>query len=130
MHKIEVYNIWAEDLFKWFYDHVMDSCGDGAGTIVCANYKECEQWFIQWCNKERLPHHMIDGYIFGTNKTRYEENNHILYSDGNENFTFSKTEEGHHNDFHDYVFVVKSDLEFAQDYPKDGNNRLIKAIKC
>ena len=43
---VYIYNIWAEDLFKWFHQHVMDSCGDGAAEIVCKNYIEVSTWFL------------------------------------------------------------------------------------
>ena len=45
---VEVKNIWAEDLFQWFLQHVLDSCGDGCGIIVCDNFWETADWFIDW----------------------------------------------------------------------------------
>ncbi len=50
---IKINNIWVEDLFKWFYEHVCDSGGDGAGVIVCENCKEVAGDFWQYCRSRK-----------------------------------------------------------------------------
>jgi hypothetical protein len=123
---VEVRGIWAEDLFKWFYEHVSDSCGDGCGVIVCQNYKECADWFIEWWKEKYLSFMRTSGYQskeFPHPKDEYS--NIINYHNSNENFAFTDSEDGWHNNFDDYIFIVKSDLEFGQD--KDCDRR-IKAV--
>ena len=46
MNIVKCSNIWTEDIFKWFYEHIIFSCGDGAAVIVCENYKEASESFI------------------------------------------------------------------------------------
>lgn len=44
---IELSNVFAEDIFSWFYDSIIGECGDGCGAIVCKNYKMAADLFIE-----------------------------------------------------------------------------------
>lgn len=60
MSKIIIENIWAEDLFQWFYDSIIEDGGDGCGEIVCENHHEVADYFVEWYkgkyNKEKFFH--------------------------------------------------------------------------
>lgn len=131
---IIVKNIWMEDLFKWFYEHVMDSCGDGASVIVCKNYVEASDMFIEWwkqnelqkikdnctrmgyeCKNEEFPH------------PRSEYNNTVNFHDGNENFMFASSPIN--LNYHDYNFLVEEDCESCENSEKYGINKKILAWK-
>jgi len=120
---VRVDNMWAEDLFKWFYEHVGDSGGDGAGAIVCENYKECSKWFLDWF-AAHIKH--PDAMTFW--HPADESPGCINFHDSNENFIFTndvntKLPEG------DYVFIVEGDCQFAFDKSHNPNPRKILAIK-
>ena len=102
MNIVKCSNIWTEDIFKWFYEHIIFSCGDGAAVIVCENYKEASESFIDWWKKEKNPNNLNSFYH---NKSEYDQI--INYHDSNESFMFSNKviDLG----FHDYTFVVKED---------------------
>lgn len=108
---VEVRDIYAEDLFQWFYVHVMSSSGDGAGAIVCSNYKEVADWFIKWWEENEWPELEQRGCKVCELHPKQELENQIMYSDGNENFIFT-------NDpdiklfWHDYIFIVREDCVF------------------
>lgn len=110
---ITVSNIYAEDLFKWFYEHIMDSCGDGAGLIVCKNYKETAQFFIEWFQQKykRPFYHFPD-----------ELPCIINYHDNNENFMFSNMKLNIFDK--DYTFIVKGVCKFGW----DKTNKTIEPI--
>ena len=100
---IEVRNIWIEDLFEWFYNHVAASGGDGCGIIVCQNYKEAANYFIKWWEDKysRSFIHPLDEY-----------ENIINFHDGNENFIFTNDDNAI-NWSHEYVFIVREDCEWG-----------------
>ncbi len=118
---VTVENVWAEDLFAWFSNHIYDSCGDGAAVIVCENFTEVYQWFTSW---------YLETYErdFHNGKTAFITDNSVNVNDGNENFIFT-------NDknialyYHDYTFIVVGDCIFAQDRKDKKENRVIKAVK-
>lgn len=120
---VKVNNIWAEDLFKWFYQHVGDSGGDGAAAIVCENYRECSEWFLDWF-QENVKH--PEGMTFWHPKD--ETPGTINYHDNNENFIFT-------NDINsnlssgEYVFIVEGNCQFAFDKSHDPNPRRIIPVK-
>lgn len=93
-------NIWAEDLFKWFYEHVMDSCGDGGGAIVCKNYREVSDWFVEWWKSQYNEEKFF--------RPKDEYHNIINYHDGDESFIFTN-EPDLELFYHDYIFVVRKD---------------------
>ena len=114
--KIEVSNIWIEDLFEWFLIHVIDSGGDGCGYIVCENYKEAARYFLDWYKEKYRKDfwHLWDEYEYCVN-----------FHDTNENFIFTnnlniKSFDG------DYMFVVKQDCRFSNQYPH--SSYLLKAV--
>lgn len=120
--KVIVEDIYAEDLFKWFYEHVRLSGGDGAGAIVCGNYTNVAAWFAEWWRetvyprwKERATPHLINQVNekgFYLNKEMRD--NCIIFRDGNENFIFANHLEG--DMFRgEYVFIVKKDCKFGFD---------------
>ena len=105
MFKVIVRGIWAEDLFKWFYEHVLDSSGDGCGIIVCQNYQETANWFIDWFKDtyQKDFRHKPDTYGRCVN-----------FHDNNENFIFTDDKDIHNWDG-DYTFIVEDDCSFVHD---------------
>jgi hypothetical protein len=108
MSKVIVEGVWAEELFRWFTDHVDSSCGDGAGAIVCKNYKEAakiyQDWYLEECGKPIWhPWHEYDDIV--------------NFHDGNENFIFTNDPNIFLHDG-DYVFVVNKDCHFGGDRDK------------
>ena len=105
---ISVENIWAEDLFKWFYHAVLDFGGDGGGAIVCVNYREVADWFVQWLIN------LQDGYYNKDNvfQERHEDENSITLVNNQECFIFT-------NDLDvflfskEYVFIVRDSCQFS-----------------
>jgi hypothetical protein len=101
---VEVKNIWAEDLFEWFCNHISSSSGDGAGIIICGNPDETSAWFIDWYNRKynhNFPH-LKDTY-----------SDIINYHDDNENFMFTDNPNNNKLYWHDYIFIVTEDCFFA-----------------
>lgn len=117
MSKVIVKDIWVEDLFIWFENHIADSCGDGAAAIVCKNYEEVSKWFLDW---------YFDNY--GRNLLDYRKlhktENSIMFHDSNENYIFTNDDKInlHH---HDYIFIVTGDCLFGHD---KSNERKVLAI--
>lgn len=109
MSEIHVKDIWAEDLFKWFYNHVMDSGGDGGACIVCKNYKEVSEWFVEWFKKE-----FKEDKLWHPSK---ECGNSIHFHDNNESFGFSG-DTSYHLFKGEYVFVVVGECSFAFESPE------------
>lgn len=111
-NKIEIYGIYAEDLFEWFLNHVENSCGDGCGLLVCKNYIETAEYFRDWYRQEKggefrySPDKSVPGIV--------------NYHDGNENFIFSNhwfpLFKG------DYSFIVKENCSFAMHYNSEFNH--------
>ncbi len=119
MSLVEVNNIYAEDLFKWFFVHIMDSCGDGAGAIVCENYQEVSEWFLEWL-EDKYP----VTFSFFHDKDEYGDI--INFHDSNENFMFCYQIPEMFNG--DYIFVVKGDCHFGED--NVGGKLIRKYIPC
>ena len=105
MSKVVVEDVWAEELFRWFTNHVNSSCGDGAGAIVCQNYKEAASIYQEWYLNE-----------FGEDvrHPRDEYGSCVNFHDANENFIFTNDVNIRFFDG-DYVFVVKKDCHFSGD---------------
>jgi hypothetical protein len=110
---VKVSNIYVEELFDWFLNHVGGSGGDGCGIIVCKNYEEVADWFIEWYKEKynrEFPHP----------KDIYENGNIINFHDDNENFLFTddiniQNWEG------DYIFIVEKDCKWGykhKDHPR------------
>lgn len=102
--KIEISGIFTDDVFKWFCQHVLDSCGDGTGFLVCSNYKEAAQYFKEWDIKN-------------SNHLKYLETDEfpgqIIIHDMNESFTFSDHLPGDMF-YGDYTFIIKEDTAGTQ----------------
>jgi hypothetical protein len=117
MSKVILEDIYAEDLFRWFLDHVIFSGGDGAAAIVCANYEDAARYFIDWYHTEfdKPFWHVGDAYEHTIN-----------FHDENENFIFTNNSNIilHRGD---YIFIVQQDCRFAKE-PK-GSTKTVKAIK-
>jgi hypothetical protein len=127
MSSIYVNDIWAEDLFEWFYNHVRSSGGDGAGAIVCKNYKDTANWFIEWWQTKMRPTYKdsrIDKLEFW--HPRFENDNSIHYHDDNEDFIFTDSVwiNLHHGD---YIMFVTKDCSFG--FEKSNPDKVIKSIK-
>lgn len=110
MSVVKVEGIFLEDIFKWFYEHVMDSCGDGCAAIVCEDFKDIYNKFLKWFqekyNKDFLssnPCHKI-----------YENTNSIIVHDGNENFIFTNDKDIQIYKY-DYIFLVNNDCKLAKE---------------
>lgn len=140
MSKILIENIWAEDLFEWFYNHVQASGGDGAGAIVCENYKEVANWFIEWfCKKLGVKENgdwtSFDPFLkrehtvhLGEEKfwhPRHEYDNVVNFHDGNENFIFTDKEDIFLHDG-DYIFIIKENCQFG--FKSSDSNKIIKKV--
>lgn len=116
MSTVIVKNIWAEDLFEWFTNHVTDSSGDGAAVIVCENYADTATWFDEWWKENiKFPLHPLDIYSFDN---YYYWNFH----DDNENFIFTNDKDVALFD-RDYIFIVEEDCKFSK------KDRIIRKIK-
>lgn len=122
MSKIYLEEIWAEDIFKWYYESVTGEGGDGAACIVCKNYKQAAEWFIEWWTNKYKSEIISRGYHglkdkeFLHPKDEYE--GIINYHDANENFMFSQTPtKGFHGE---YDFIIKKDCPFAKASPEEG----------
>ncbi len=119
MSKVIIQNIWAEDLFKWFYNHVGDSGGDGAAAIVCENYKEVSEYFTEWWRKEIRPNFSENVLKLDFWNPKDESDGYINYHDSNENFIFTNKLDIKLHDG-DYIFVVLEDCKFAFEPPNCG----------
>ena len=114
---IIVKNIWMEDLFEWFHNAINDSSGDGSGVIVCKNYIEASDFFIEWWKNKYIRkefYHKKDTH-----------DNIINYHDSNENFIF--TNKPINLRFHDYNFLIEEDCESMENNYKFGINKIIKS---
>ena len=112
---VKVDNICAEDLFQWFYNHIMSSCGDGVATIVCKNYMDVADFFIVWFKVNYIDKGNCD-YLIKNNMNFYhprdEYGNVVNFHNANENFIFTNTRHKNDGQFHDYVFEVLGDCKF------------------
>jgi len=105
--KIIIKSIWTEDLFKWFYYHVMDVGGDGGGAIISGNPEETSDLFIEWYKKRYNEDHFF-------HPKQIDKFGIISYGDGNEYFLF-------HNKLvklfpYEYQFIIKEDCYFGPTY--------------
>ncbi len=104
MNRIEIYGTPMEHVFHMYYDYISEACGDGAALIVCENYKEASDLFIEWWTKNHR-----DQFTWFTNDRifihpRDEYENIVNYHDWNENFMFSDTT---HYMCEDPEFIIK-----------------------
>ncbi len=127
MSQVLVKNIYVEDLFKWFYEHVLDSCGDGAATICCSNYQEVSEDFVTWWKDVHLPILISKGVKYDKNNfglhDKFIRDGLIGYTDGNENFLFCNSIIDAFDK--DYVFIVMEDCP-----PSKRNNQKYNTIKA
>ncbi len=125
MSNIYVNDIYAEDLFEWFYNHVQTSGGDGA--IVCSNYKETSDMFINWWQTKMRPTYR-DAYIDNLNfwHPHHDNDDSIHYHDNNEDFIFTNNI-GITLHRGDYIFIVTTDCEFG--FELKDSTKIIKAVK-
>jgi len=110
MSKVYVNDIWVEDLFKWFHEHVSNSGGDGAAAICCSNPDEVAEWFIEWW-RGQATWFKGDGFKHPRHEYTHDNIRFINYHDSNENYIFCDKEVdlGHH----DYSFVVTGDCRWG-----------------
>lgn len=111
---IKISGIFAEDLFSWFYEHVLASGGDGAGSIVCENYRETADLFLKWLeiyHKQRYEYLAKNGTEFFHPRT--EGDGFVNFHDSNENFIFKNRAHDSDGNFGDYVFYVVGDCEIG-----------------
>jgi hypothetical protein len=103
MSEVEIKNIWAEDLFTWFLNHITSSGGDGSGAIVCKNYHEAAGYFQEWYHGlyGRDAPHPLDAYDDCVNF--HDENENFIFTNNINIKLFS----------HDYVFIVREDCMFG-----------------
>lgn len=103
MSKVYVNDIWAEDLFKWFHDHVNDSGGDGGAVICCGNPDEVALWFVEWW-RQRATWYKGEGFVHPRYEYVRDSGRIISYHGSNEHYMFCNKEVdlGHH----DYSFVI------------------------
>jgi len=104
---ITVSNLWAEDLFKWFFERISEDGGDGAGAIVCKNYEEVADWFTRWYQStyekpwsKYFPKTILDDMVY--------------FHNGEECYIFTNRSD-YSMPFHDYIFKVIGDCYFSQD---------------
>tara|TARA_R110000822_G_C15338795_1_gene495970 strand:+ start:30822 stop:31256 length:435 start_codon:yes stop_codon:yes gene_type:complete len=115
--KVRVSNIYAEDLFQWFYQHVGDSGGDGASVICCGNHKEVAEEFLDWWKKNHLPELKKRGRKsdeFFHPRHEYGEmggGEIVNFHDWNENYMFCNHEISLYHG--DYSFVIEGDCKSA-----------------
>lgn len=94
---IIISNIYINDLFEWFLYSIVSSGGDGCGAIVCENYKETCDKFIEWYKNTR-GRNLLDYFeLSGKDDT-------IIIHDSNESYIFSKEYIDLDNE---YTFIVK-----------------------
>lgn len=110
---IKINNIFAEDIFEWFYNHIQSCGGDGSAAIVCFNYEEAAEFFLEWF---RVYH--LDDYYFLKNKNQrffYEKDKTegcINFHDSNENFIFTDNKDIFLGSGY-YVFEITENCEFG-----------------
>ena len=105
--RVIVENIWAEDLFQWFYEHIHSSGGDGMGAIVCVNFKEVSEWFDEYVSVKYK--HSIGKYLEKT-----EKQEEVCWYDNNENWVFTNNPEFAFSSHPgDYIFVVRTPCTFG-----------------
>lgn len=102
---LRVENVCVEDLFGWLFQTVCREGGDGAGAIVCGNYKETANLFELWASQKYKT--FRDMY----KKKTYPEYRQISFEDGQECLIFTdnssiKLFPG------EYIFIVCSDCKF------------------
>jgi len=113
-------DVWMEDIFEWYHQHIKESCGDGAGVIVCENHADAADWFMDWL-KEKHPlsyKFMHPKDVYGTI---------INFHDANENYMFA---------IHpieiwdkDYVFIVKKDCPSVEWYDNKDTTKILRSVK-
>lgn len=112
---ITVENIWVEDLFMWFTEHIAESCGDGTAAIVCKNYEEVSKWFLDWWftkyNKNLLDYRQV---------ARTEKS--IIFHDSNESYIFTNDDKINLF-YHDYIFIVTKDCLFGHN--RDSERKVL-----
>lgn len=128
MSKVYVNDIWVEDLFKWFSDHVSSSGGDGGGVICCGNPDETAKMFVEWWASERgldekgdwnttvfgkphVVHYGLDRFPHPRDEYTVNNVRFINYHDSNENYMFCDKEVD--IGFSDYSFVVTGDCHWG-----------------
>lgn len=53
---LKVSNIYIEYIYEWFYQSCIDQCGDGCAVIVCENYEDAYNWFMEWLSEKKPDH--------------------------------------------------------------------------
>lgn len=103
---VQVNNVYAEYLFEWFNWAVNEPCGDGAGAIVCKNYVEVADWWL-----EQNPH-MQNSLVHNIHR-KYVDEKSVHFHDNNENFIFTNDPEIKLF-YGDCIFIVVGDCPFIK----------------
>ena len=128
MSKVYVNDIWVEDLFEWFSDHVSSSGGDGAGSICCGNPDETAKMFVEWwaakqgvdengdwhttaLGKPHVVHYGPSRFPHPRDEYTNRGIRFINYHDSNENYMFCDKEVD--IGFDDYSFIVTGDCRWG-----------------
>lgn len=134
MNQVKISNVYLEFVFDWFYNTVIEACGDGAAVICCSNPEETSDRFIEWWEHKHGGFLILDIETFGSinfkeskkifhpkHKYVVEGKTMINYHDSNENFMFcDKVIDLGHGDV---SFIIEEDCKSF-----DGNF-ICKAIK-
>jgi hypothetical protein len=114
MSKVYLEGVWAEDIFKWYYESVISDGGDGTACIVCENHEQAAEWFIKWWKEDILSELEKHNPKFKGREfwhPREEYRGIINFHDNNENFMFSqKPTKGFHGE---YDFIILEDCPFG-----------------
>jgi hypothetical protein len=112
--KIFVNSIYMEDLFKWAYGNMMDSCGDGWAYIICSNPQDVSQWLYEYIQSQSQ---------FRYRWTITNDNPNMIYiSDNQEGITITNNKILELSYNGDYIFIVEKDC-VSRD-----TNKVVKAI--
>lgn len=117
MSTIKISNIYAEDLFEWFLNHVFNPFGSGIGYIVCENYRDVAIWFKEWYEKMGGEASYLSSVVYedGVSFRYYEYDCHFR---GDSPVMLD----------HIYVFIVEGDCRFKNEMREDKwEGRMVKS---
>lgn len=101
MSKVVCENVYAEDIFKWIYEHVLSSGGDGCSVLVCKNFLDTALNFKDWLLKQRSYRYPEETF----------ESNRVTFGSGNESIIFCDDIDSELY-YGDYIFIVNKDCRF------------------
>lgn len=101
---LKVNNIWAEDLFEWFWETMYRDGGDGGSKLVCKNPQKVAEMFEKW-----YKWHYKKGITF----ERVDKSEHEIHWTSGQDFATISDDAGFMNPFHEYTFIVEGDCVFG-----------------